>query len=110
MDHYLYDPYIFRNSPHTIKDEELPLSAGKTTIDVLECDSFKALCSFLDRLSLGGLEFWSVKLILAWIVLVSSFSRSFTASSIVAMVSLLGSVWSNWEVRDLCEKTGFNMG
>ena len=55
------------------------------------------LCIFalhlsLDRLSFGGLEFSSVRLTLAQIMSASSFSRSFTASSIVAMISLLGSV------------------
>ena len=70
----------------------LPLSGDKITIDRLDCNFFKVLLSSLDRLSLGGLEFWSVRLTLAWIVSASSFSRSFTASSILAMVSLLGSV------------------
>ena len=32
-------------------------SAGKITIDVSDCNSFKALRWFLDRLSLGDLEF-----------------------------------------------------
>ena len=71
---------------------DLPLSAGKITIDVSDCNFFRALRSSLDRLSLGGLEFWSVRLILARIVSASSFSRSFTASSIVAKISLVGSV------------------
>ena len=71
---------------------DLPLSAGKITIDVSDWKSFKDLWSSLEELSLGGLEFWSVRFILAWIVSASSFSRSFTASSIVAMISLCGSV------------------
>ena len=36
---------------------DLPLSAGKIAIDVSDCNSFKALHSSLDRLSLGGLGF-----------------------------------------------------
>ena len=36
---------------------DLPLSAGKITIDVSDCKYFKALRSSFDRLSLGGLEF-----------------------------------------------------
>ena len=71
---------------------DLLLSTGKITIDVSNCNFFQALHSSLDRLFLGGLEFSSVRLTLAQIVSASSFSRSFTASSIVAMVSLLGSV------------------
>ena len=50
---------------------DVPLSAGKSTIDVSDYNSLKALHSSLYRLS--------------------SFSRSFTTSSIVA-ISLLGSV------------------
>ena len=57
-----------------------------------DCNSFKALRSSLDKLSLGSLEFWSVRLNLARIVSVSFFSRSFTASSIVSMIYFLGSV------------------
>ena len=71
---------------------DLPFSAGKITVDVSDCNSFKALHSSLDRLSLGGLEFWSERLTLAWIVSASSFSRSFTTSPLVAMIWLLGSV------------------
>ena len=36
---------------------DISLSAGKITIDVSDCNSFKALCSSFNRLSLGGLEF-----------------------------------------------------
>ena len=36
---------------------DLPLSAGKITLDISDCKSFKALHSSLERLSLGGLEF-----------------------------------------------------
>ena len=61
-------------------------------IDVSDCKYFKALRSSLDRLSLGGLEFWSIRLTLPQIVSDSSFSKSFTASSIVAIISLLGCV------------------
>ena len=68
------------------------MSVGKITIDVSHCNSLKALFSSLVRFSLWGLEFWSVRLTLARIVSASSFSRSFTASSTVAMISLLGSV------------------
>ena len=32
---------------------DLPLSAGKITIDVSDCNSFNALCSSLDKLSLA---------------------------------------------------------
>ena len=71
--------------------KDLPLSAGKTTFDVADCNSFKALRSSLDRLSLEGLEFRSVRLTLARIVSASSFSSSLTASSIAAMISLFGS-------------------
>ena len=53
--------------------KDLPLSAGKTTFDVADCNSFKALRSSLDRLSLEGLEFRSVRLTLARIVSASSF-------------------------------------
>ena len=41
------------------------MSAGKITIDVSYCNSFKVLRSLLERLSLGGLEFWSAKPVLA---------------------------------------------
>ena len=68
------------------------MSASKITIDLSDCNSFNALRSSLDRLSLGGLEFWNVRLTLARIVSASSFSRSLTASSIVAMISLLENV------------------
>ena len=44
---------------------DLPLPAGKVTIDALDCNYFNALCSSLDRLTLEGLEFWSVKLAMA---------------------------------------------
>ena len=71
---------------------DTPLSAGKITIEVSYCNFFKILRSFLDRLSWWSLEFRSVRLILAQIVSASSFSRSSTAYSIVAMISLLGSV------------------
>ena len=71
---------------------DTPLSAGKITIEVSYCNFFKILRSFLDRLSRWSLEFRSVRLILAQIVSASSFSRSSTAYSIVAMISLLGSV------------------
>ena len=71
---------------------DLSFSAGKITIDVSDCNSFKALRTSLDRLSLGGLEFRSVRLTLARIVSIFSFSRPFTLSSILAMISLLGSV------------------
>ena len=71
---------------------DVPLSAGKIKIDVSDVNSFKSLRSSLDRLPLGGLEFWSVTLALAQIVSASSFSRSFTASYIVATISLLPSV------------------
>ena len=53
------------------------LSAKKITIDVPDCNSFKALRSSLESLLLEGLEFWNVRLILAQIVSASSFSRSF---------------------------------
>ena len=68
------------------------MSAGKIRIDISDCKSFQALHSSLDKLSLEGLEFGSVRLILARIVSASPFSRYFTASSIIAMISLLGSV------------------
>ena len=68
------------------------MSAGKILIDVSDCNSFKALRWSLDRLSLWGLEFWSLMLTLARIVSASSFSRSFTVTSTVAMISSLGSV------------------
>ena len=57
-----------------------------------DCNSFRSLRSSLDRLSWGGLEFWSVRLLVARIVSASPFSRFFTASCIVAMISLIGSV------------------
>ena len=58
MDHCLHDPYIFE-VVITVKDNsgDLPFSAGKTTIDVSDFNYFKVLRSFLDRLSLEGLEF-----------------------------------------------------
>ena len=66
------------------------MSASYISIVESDCNSFKALHSSLDRLSLESLEFWSVMLILAWIMPASSFLRSFTASFIVA-ISLFGS-------------------
>ena len=71
---------------------DLPFSAGKIAIDLSDCNSFKILRPLLDKISLGGLESWSLRFILGQVVSASSFSRSFTVSSIVAMVSLLGSV------------------
>ena len=52
---------------------DLSFSAGKITIDVSDCNSFKALRSYYERLSLEDLEFWSVRLILARLVLAYSF-------------------------------------
>ena len=68
------------------------MPAGKITIHVSDCNSFKALHSSLDKLSFGGFEFWSGRLTLVRIVSASSFSRSFYASSTLAMISLLDSV------------------
>ena len=67
---------------------DLPLSAGKITIDASDCNSFKTLLSFFEWLYLGGLELWIVRLILPRIVSASSFLRSFSASSIVAICPL----------------------
>ena len=65
------------------------MPAGEITIDVSDCNSFKTFLPSLERLPLRGLQFWSIRLILARIVSAFSFSGSFTASSIVAMISLM---------------------
>ena len=46
--------------------------------------------SSLDRLSIEGLEFWSVRLTLVQVMSASSFSRPFTAAYIVAVIPLFG--------------------
>ena len=57
MDYCLYDPDTFPNSPWLEIIVDLPLPAGKITIDVSDCKTFETLCSLLDRLFLGGLKF-----------------------------------------------------
>ena len=60
----------------------------------ISCNSFNSLCTFLDRLSLGNLELWSVKVVLARLFVICfsaivstfSFSSHFTASSIAATI------------------------
>ena len=66
--------------------------AGEIIIDVSGCNSFKTLYSFLERLSLGGFEFWSAGVILKEIVAAFLYSKFFIASSMVAMISLFDSV------------------
>ena len=58
------------------------MSSVKITTDVSDFNSFEALRSSLNRLSWWGLQFWSVRFILARIV---------SDSSTVAMIYLLGS-------------------
>ena len=60
----------------------------------ISCNSFNSLCTFLDRLSLGNLELWSVKVVLARLFVICfsaimstfSFSSHFTASSIAVTI------------------------
>ena len=56
MDYCLYDPYIFFKASLQLRIRLYSklLSAGKIKIDVPDCNSFKALSSFLERLSLEG--------------------------------------------------------
>ena len=53
---------------------------------------FQSFALILGRVSFKGLEIWSVRLILARIMSASSFLRSFTTSSLIVMISFLGSV------------------
>ena len=89
---FIWSIHFSIESSHLRITVDLPLSAGKNKIDVSDCNSFKDLHSSLNSLSLRVLEFWSIRLTLAQIVPASSFSRRFTASSIVAMISLVGSI------------------
>ena len=103
MDHCIYDPYIFPNSPYSLGD--LPFPATNITVNVSGCNSFKALRSLLERLSVGGLDFEVQGLF---------FSRSFTAFSVV--ISLFGFVLKltalkvKVKAKVFHEKIGFSFG
>ena len=53
---FMWSIYFFKQSSRLIVTVDLPLSAGKTTIDVSGCNSFKTLRSFLERLFLESLK------------------------------------------------------
>ena len=85
---FIWPIYFYKYSSRLRITLDLPLLAGKITIDASDCNSFKTLLSFFEWLYLGGLELWSLRLILARIVLASSFLRSFSASFIIAICPL----------------------
>ena len=82
---FIYSAHFLKWSSQLRKTVDLPLPGGKITIDVPDCNSLKTLRSFSNRI-FGIL---SVRLIVARIVSASSFSRSFTVLSIVAVITLL---------------------
>ena len=89
---------------------DAPLSAGKLTTDISDGTSFKVLSSFLEWLLLCGLKFWFLALILAETEWVSSFSKSFAASSIVAMIFIFESILEVIAKWDLSQDGRFWFG